>query len=86
MRLEVREGSVDGPLIDSLGGESAGQTHYLVKRGPVYQAYSAHGEALNGVPRRGTTFLPRSSMRCPIRRDRLWVLPRFRVVPDCAGQ
>jgi len=56
VRLEVREGSVDGPLIDSIGSESAGQTQYLVKRGPVYQAYNAHGEALNGVPRRGDNF------------------------------
>ena len=56
VRLEVREGSLDGPLIDSVGSESAGQTKYLVKRGPVYQAYNERGEELNSVPRHGDNF------------------------------
>jgi hypothetical protein len=56
VRLEVREGSVDGPLIDSIGSESAGQTQYLVKRGPVYQAYNAHGKRSTASRGAGTTF------------------------------
>jgi hypothetical protein len=56
VRLEVREGSVDGPLIDSIGSESAGQTQYLVKRGPVYQAYNAHGKRSTASAARGQLF------------------------------
>lgn len=82
VRLEVREGSLDGPLIDSVGSESAGQTKYLVKRGPVYQAYNERGEELNSVPRHGDNFLPQSYMPCLISRGRPWVLPRLRVAPD----
>ncbi|MFJ4246711.1 NEL-type E3 ubiquitin ligase domain-containing protein [Pseudomonas sp. NPDC089741] len=56
VRLEVREGSTHGPLIDSVGSESSRQLKYLVKQGPSYQAFNEHAEALNGIPRQGDNF------------------------------
>ncbi|MFJ2279802.1 NEL-type E3 ubiquitin ligase domain-containing protein [Pseudomonas sp. NPDC087803] len=56
LRLQVREGSIHGPLIDSIGSESAGQSKYLIKHGAVYQACNELGEALNGMPRQGDNF------------------------------
>ncbi|WP_445178517.1 NEL-type E3 ubiquitin ligase domain-containing protein [Pseudomonas sp. McL0111] len=56
IRLEVREGTIDGLLIDSIGSRSATQRKYLVKRGASYQAFDERGEALNGVPRQGDNF------------------------------
>ncbi|MBT9263508.1 hypothetical protein KKQ10_01335 [Pseudomonas sp. MG-9] len=56
MRLELREGGVHGPLLDSIGSEHASQLKYLVKQGPSYQAFNEHGEALNGIARQGDNF------------------------------
>ncbi|MCU1774745.1 NEL-type E3 ubiquitin ligase domain-containing protein [Pseudomonas sp. 13B_3.2_Bac1] len=56
VRLEVREGSFQGALLDSIGSESAGHTKYLIKRGSVYQAFDERGEPLNSVPRHGDNF------------------------------
>ncbi|MBS7675375.1 hypothetical protein KIN13_18355, partial [Vibrio cholerae] len=39
LRLEVRDGRVDGALLDSIGFETASEKKYLVKQGPAYQAF-----------------------------------------------
>ncbi|WP_254865887.1 NEL-type E3 ubiquitin ligase domain-containing protein [Pseudomonas fluorescens] len=46
VRLENREGSIAGVLLDSIGPETARHHKYLVKRGPSYQAFNDRGEAL----------------------------------------
>lgn len=56
VRLQVHDGSVDGPLLDSIGSENAAQQKYLVKQGPSYQAFNERGEELNGIPRQGDNF------------------------------
>ncbi|KRP48307.1 leucine-rich repeat-containing protein [Pseudomonas libanensis] len=56
LRLEVREGSPSGALLDSIGGDSAPDKKYLVKSGPRYQAFNERGEALNSVPRDGDNY------------------------------
>ncbi|MBO0494794.1 NEL-type E3 ubiquitin ligase domain-containing protein [Pseudomonas sp. Marseille-Q1929] len=56
MRLESRAGSIDGTLLDSIGSESALQRKYLVKQGPVYQAFNERGEALNSLAPYGDNF------------------------------
>jgi Leucine-rich repeat (LRR) protein len=45
LRLEVREGSADGPLLDSIGGENASKKTYLIKNGPRYEAFNEIEEA-----------------------------------------
>ncbi|MBV6826956.1 NEL-type E3 ubiquitin ligase domain-containing protein [Pseudomonas sp. PD9R] len=56
VRLEVRDGHIDGPLIDGIGRESAASRKYVVKQGAAYQAFDARGEELNGVPSSGDNF------------------------------
>jgi Leucine-rich repeat (LRR) protein len=56
LRLEVRDGTLKGALLDGIGSETAAQRKYLVKRGPQYQAFDARGEALNGLPHHGDNF------------------------------
>lgn len=56
VRLEIREGSLEGSLIDSIGSETAGVRKYLVKKGPYYQAFNDRGEALNSVVGQGDNF------------------------------
>lgn len=56
LRLEVRDGSVEGALLDSIGPETASEKKYLVKQGPSYQAFDERGEALNSLPRNGDNF------------------------------
>ncbi|WP_332763184.1 NEL-type E3 ubiquitin ligase domain-containing protein [Pseudomonas koreensis] len=51
LRLEVREGSTAGALLDSIGEPTAAVKRYLVKNGPFYQAFDEHGVALNRVHR-----------------------------------
>lgn len=55
-RLEVRQGHVNGPLIDGIGSEAATIRKYVVKNGPSYQAFDERGEALNSVPVSGDNF------------------------------
>lgn len=50
LRLEIREGGLEGRMIDAIGREDAPQRQYLIKRGPFYQAFDERGEALNSVP------------------------------------
>jgi Leucine-rich repeat (LRR) protein len=56
MRLEVREGHINGPLIDGIGMESAASRKYVVKQGAAYQAFDERGEELNSVPSSGDNF------------------------------
>ena len=56
VRLEIRDGHVDGPLIDGIGSQTAASRKYLVKKGPAYQAFDERGEELNGIPRDGDNF------------------------------
>jgi Leucine-rich repeat (LRR) protein len=55
-RLEVRQGHINGPLIDGIGSEAATSRKYVVKDGPSYQAFDERGEALNSVPVSGDNF------------------------------
>ncbi|MGF6200945.1 NEL-type E3 ubiquitin ligase domain-containing protein [Pseudomonas laurylsulfatiphila] len=57
VRLEVRDGHINGPLIDSIGSETAANRKYVVKKGPAYQAFDERGEALNGIPPSGDNFI-----------------------------
>ena len=56
LRLEVREGAVSGALLDAIGSATASQRKFLVKRGPVYQAFDERGEALNSLTAHGDNF------------------------------
>lgn len=56
VRLEIRDGHINGPLIDGIGSETATTRKHVVKKGPVYQAFDERGEALNGVPSSGDNF------------------------------
>ncbi|TSD77503.1 hypothetical protein FFI16_014085 [Pseudomonas sp. KBS0710] len=56
LRLEVRDGSPSGALLDSIGAEAANEKKYLVKRGPGFQAFNERGEELNSVPLYGDNF------------------------------
>lgn len=58
VRLEIREDSISGRLLDSIGSQTAAHTKYLVKKGPHYQAFNERGEALNSLPRHGDNFYP----------------------------
>ncbi|MFY0729903.1 NEL-type E3 ubiquitin ligase domain-containing protein [Pseudomonas sp. NFX15] len=58
VRLELRDGHVEGPLIDGIGSETAGTHKYVVKKGPAYQAFDERGEALNGMPPNEDNFYP----------------------------
>ncbi|MHC8314553.1 NEL-type E3 ubiquitin ligase domain-containing protein [Pseudomonas sp. LB3P31] len=53
MRVEIRAGSIRGPLLDSVGNESATIRHYLVKHEGCYRAFNAQGGALNSIPAHG---------------------------------
>ncbi|MGE1155162.1 NEL-type E3 ubiquitin ligase domain-containing protein [Pseudomonas kitaguniensis] len=56
LRLEVRDGSTRGPLLDSIGSETAPEKKYLVKKGPSFQAFDERSEALNSVRMEGDNF------------------------------
>lgn len=56
LRLEIREGHINGPLIDGIGSESATSRKFVVKKGPTYQAFDERGETLNSVPSDGDNF------------------------------
>ncbi|MGJ7514032.1 NEL-type E3 ubiquitin ligase domain-containing protein [Pseudomonas baetica] len=56
VRLEIREGHVEGPLLEAIGSETAASRKYLVKKGPYYQAFNDRGETLNSLPRYGDNF------------------------------
>lgn len=58
LRLEVREGSNSGTLLDSIGSPTAPDKKYLVKKGPRFQAFDERGEALNSLPTEGDNFYP----------------------------
>ena len=56
VRLEIREGSIEGPLLDGVGSPTATQRKYVVKQGPRYQAFDERGEALNSIGQQGDNF------------------------------
>ncbi|MGY2402430.1 NEL-type E3 ubiquitin ligase domain-containing protein [Pseudomonas sp. SDO5271_S396] len=56
VRLELREGHIGGPLLEAIGSNSATQRKYVVKSGPMFQAFNERGEALNSLPRQGDNF------------------------------
>jgi Leucine-rich repeat (LRR) protein len=56
VRLEIREGSISGPMLDVIGRETASTHKYLVKYGDAYQAANERGEPLNSIPHRGDNF------------------------------
>ncbi|MBM9486159.1 hypothetical protein JBE38_09560 [Pseudomonas sp. ICBG1301] len=58
LRLEIRDGGIDGQLIAGVGDIRATQRKYLVKKGPSYQAFNERGETLNSVPRDSDNFYP----------------------------
>ncbi|MGZ0714445.1 NEL-type E3 ubiquitin ligase domain-containing protein [Pseudomonas palleroniana] len=58
LRLEIRDGSIEGRLIAGVGDKAATQRKYLVKKGPSYQAFNERGETLNSVSRDNDNFYP----------------------------
>lgn len=53
VRLEVRLGSSQGALLDSIGNAQATTSKVLVKSHGTYQAFDAQGNELNSVPSQG---------------------------------
>lgn len=53
MRVELRSGSIKGPLLDSVGSDSATFRNYLVKGDGYFRAYDAQGRPLNNIPAHG---------------------------------
>lgn len=53
MRVEVRAGFIQGPLLDSVGSATARPGYYLVKSLDTYRAFDAQGVALNSIPAHG---------------------------------
>ncbi|MFO2463312.1 NEL-type E3 ubiquitin ligase domain-containing protein [Pseudomonas sp. 15FMM2] len=58
VRLEIRDTSITGLLLDGIGNEAAPVRKYLVKKGPMYQAFDERGDALNGLAKWGDNFFP----------------------------
>jgi Leucine-rich repeat (LRR) protein len=56
LRLELREGSTTGALLDSLGETTAPDKRYLVKNGAFFLAFNERGELLNHVSGAGDNF------------------------------
>ncbi|MBC3383819.1 NEL-type E3 ubiquitin ligase domain-containing protein [Pseudomonas sp. SWRI179] len=56
LRLEVREGSDTGALLESIGDKSAPEKTYLIKNGPRYYAFNELGEVFDSVSWRGGSF------------------------------
>lgn len=56
LRLEIREGSDSGPLLESIGSQTAFERKYLIKSGQQFQAFNDRGETLNSLPRHGDNF------------------------------
>lgn len=56
LRLEVRQGSTTGALLDSIGPVDAPRRKYLVKSERTFQAFDERGEVLNRGARPGNNF------------------------------
>ncbi|MDD1137347.1 hypothetical protein M5G22_07245 [Pseudomonas sp. TNT2022 ID233] len=56
VRLEIREGSISGPMLDAIGDATASTHKYLVKYADAYQAANERGEPLNSIPHKGDNF------------------------------
>ena len=57
VRLELREGHIDGPLLGSTGDPSAPTRRCLVKELAGYRAYAADGQALDSPLGSGNSFV-----------------------------
>lgn len=53
VRLEVRQGTPLGPLLERIGNPAAAELKVLVKSNGRYQAFDAKGNELNSVPQTG---------------------------------
>ena len=58
VRLEIRDASLQGALIDGIGSETAQTRSYLIKNGPVYQALDKVGKPLDNPLVPGDGFFP----------------------------
>ncbi|WP_166363057.1 NEL-type E3 ubiquitin ligase domain-containing protein [Pseudomonas akapageensis] len=58
VRLEVRQGSSAGQLLDEVGSRDAAMVRYLVKEGGGYRAYDDNGNSLNGLASTGNNLFP----------------------------
>ncbi|PTT25506.1 dermonecrotic toxin domain-containing protein [Pseudomonas sp. HMWF021] len=56
VRLEVREGSIHGPLLDSIGREQAGVRRCLVKDGDQFRVFDEAGKELRQLEPAGRQF------------------------------
>ncbi|MFM9382770.1 NEL-type E3 ubiquitin ligase domain-containing protein [Pseudomonas sp. UV AK001] len=56
VRLELRQGSIEGALKDAIGSETALHRKFLVRNGDAWQAFNDRGESLNSVPAKGDNF------------------------------
>lgn len=71
VRLEIREVSVEGRLVDSIGSDTAPERKCLVIRDNQFQAYDAEGNTLNSVPSQGRNYFSSILHALPdgVRRD-----------------
>jgi len=56
VRLEIREGGVNGPLLDAVGSENATRCSYVLKNGPAYQAFDSHAGTIKSEVGEGDNF------------------------------
>lgn len=66
VRLEIRLGSRNGPLVDSIGTEAASVRSCLVKEGDSFQAQDAPGNALNSGPSHRRNFFQSIMQALPV--------------------
>ncbi|APC16113.1 hypothetical protein BLL42_10375 [Pseudomonas frederiksbergensis] len=84
VRLEIREGSLEGSLIDGIGSETAGVRKYLVKKGPYYQAFNDRGRRLIAWLGRVIIFTRQSCTPCPTNRASHWDCLAWAKVRTCS--
>ncbi|MCX2900806.1 dermonecrotic toxin domain-containing protein [Pseudomonas mandelii] len=55
-RVEMRSGSTNGRLLDSVGNSQATTRYHLVRHADFFRAYDAQGRPLNNIPAQGRNF------------------------------
>ncbi|WP_082224319.1 NEL-type E3 ubiquitin ligase domain-containing protein [Pseudomonas trivialis] len=75
VRLEIRLGSHQGPLVDSIGNETLAVRRCLVKEGDSFQAQDEAGNALNSVPSHGRNLFQSMMQALPEETRRALKLP-----------
>ncbi len=75
VRLEIREGSPNGPMLDAIGSETASTRKYLVKYADAYQAANELGEPLNSIAHKGDNFFASLMYALPDQARRALGLP-----------